>query len=113
MHEYSVTESILSLAIDKAREAHAGKITRINLVLGELSGVVSDCVRQYFTIIAPDTIARDAVLSFETRPILLRCRKCDKEFSPADHRWACPACGEISVEIASGRECYLESIEVE
>ncbi len=113
MHEYSITESILSLAMEKAQEAKAHKITRINLVLGELSGVVGECVRQYFEVLGKDTIAEDAALSFETKPTMLRCRKCEKEFSPADHKWACPDCSELSVEIVSGRECYMESIEVE
>jgi hydrogenase nickel incorporation protein HypA/HybF len=113
MHEYNITESMLSLAIEKAREAQAAKITRINLVLGELSGVVGECVRQYFEILGRDTIADGAALCFEMKPTLLRCRKCEKEFSLADHKWACPDCGEISVEIVSGRECYMESIEVE
>jgi hydrogenase nickel incorporation protein HypA/HybF len=113
MHEYSITESMLSLALEKANDAGAQKITRINLVLGELSGVVGECVQQYFEILGRDTIAVGAALSFEMKPTLLRCRKCEKEFSPADHRWVCPDCGEISLEIVSGRECYMESIEVE
>jgi hydrogenase nickel incorporation protein HypA/HybF len=113
MHEYSITESLLSLALEKAREAKAKKITRINLVLGELSGVVGECVRQYLEVLGKDTIANGAALSFETKPTTLRCRRCDKVFSPADHKWACPDCGELSIEIVSGRECYMESIEVE
>jgi hydrogenase nickel incorporation protein HypA/HybF len=113
VHEYSITESILSLAMEKANEAQAGKITRLNLVLGELSGVAGDCVRQYFEILGKNTLAGGAVLSFETRPTMLKCRKCAKAFLPADHNWACPDCREANVEIVSGRECYLESIEVE
>ncbi len=113
MHEYSITESILSLALEKANEAKADKITRINLVLGELSGVVGECVQMYFEILGQNTIARGAALSFETRPTTLKCRKCEKVFSPADHNWACPDCRESNVEIVSGRECYMESIEVE
>lgn len=113
MHEYSITESILSLALDKATKAKARKITRINLVLGELSGVVGECVQQYFEVLGKGTMAGDAALSFEMKPTLLKCRKCDKEFSPADHKWVCPDCGELSIEIVAGRECYLESIEVE
>lgn len=113
MHEYSITESILSLALEKANEAKAGRITRVNLVLGELSGVVGDCVRQYFEILGKDTIADSAVLSFEMKPTMLKCRQCEREFSPADHDWVCPDCHEPNVEIISGRECYMESIEVE
>jgi hydrogenase nickel incorporation protein HypA/HybF len=113
MHEYSITESMLTLVLDKAREAGAGKVTRVNLVLGELSGVVGDCVRQYFEILARDTIAGGAELSCAAKPARLKCRGCRNEFTPADHDWTCPACREVSVEIVSGRECYLESIEVE
>ncbi|MGD0780864.1 MAG: hydrogenase maturation nickel metallochaperone HypA [Dehalococcoidales bacterium] len=113
MHEASITESMLSLALEKAVEAKAGKITRINLVVGELSGVVPDCVQFYFDHISKNTIAEGAALNFEVKPTQIRCRKCNTVFTPANHEWACPKCHETSVEIASGRECYMESIEVE
>jgi hydrogenase nickel incorporation protein HypA/HybF len=113
VHEASITESLLSLALEKAQEAKAAKITRINLVVGELSGIVPDCVRFYFDVLKKDTPADSAVLSFETRPTRIRCRKCNKEFNPVNEDWACPDCHEISMEIISGRECYMESIEVE
>jgi hydrogenase nickel incorporation protein HypA/HybF len=113
MHEASITESILSLTLEKAKEAGARKVTRVNLVVGELSGVVGECVEQYFKLLAENTIAAGAVLSFETRPTTLKCRKCGNEFSPADYNWNCPACREANVEITSGQECYMESIEVD
>jgi len=113
MHEASITESLLSLALEKANEARASKVTRINLVIGELSGVVGDCVQFYFDAISKNTIASGAALSFETKPVSLRCRSCEKVFSPTNHEWACPDCRETGVEIVTGRECYMESIEVE
>jgi hydrogenase nickel incorporation protein HypA/HybF len=113
MHEYSITESVLNLALEKAREANASRITRINLVVGDLSGVVSDCVQFYFDFISKDTIASGAKLDFETKSTMLRCRKCNRDFAPQDRNWTCPECHETGVEIVSGRECYMESIEVE
>ncbi|OGO31975.1 MAG: hydrogenase maturation nickel metallochaperone HypA [Chloroflexi bacterium RBG_16_56_11] len=113
MHEYSITESLLSLALEKASEARAGKITRINLVVGELAGVVGECVQFYFDAISQETIARGARLSFEMRPTKVRCQKCQTVFSPDGHDWSCPGCREMAVEIVSGRECFMESIEVE
>ena len=113
MHEYSITQSLLELALAKAGEAGAGHITKINLVLGEMSGVVDECVQTYFEFLSRDTIAAGAGLSFEKRPTQLRCRRCQAVFSPGDHDWSCPACRELGVEIISGRECYLESIEVD
>jgi hydrogenase nickel incorporation protein HypA/HybF len=113
MHESSFTESLLSLALSKAKEAGDGKITRINVVLGDLSGMDSSCVEQYFEILKQDTQASQAVLIFEKKPLSLKCRKCGKEFAPANVFWECPDCHEASVEIVSGRDCFLESIEVE
>ena len=113
MHESSITESLLSLAVGKANEAKAGKITRINLVVGELAGVVPECVQFYFDFISKNTIADGAVLSFVNKPATVRCRKCEKVFTPVNHDWSCPDCREADVEIVSGRECFMESIEVE
>ena len=113
MHEYSVTESMLSLALEKAGEAGAKRITRINLVIGELSGVVNECVQFYFDVVSKNTIAGGAELAFEVRPLKLRCRKCQTVFTPQNSEWSCPGCHEAGIEIVSGRECYMESIEVE
>jgi len=51
MHEYSITQSLLELALAKANEAKASRITRINLVIGEMSGVVAECVQTYFDLL--------------------------------------------------------------
>ena len=113
MHELSITQSILSITLEKAKEAHASKVSRINLVIGELSGIVDECVQFYFDFLSKDTIAADATLSFRQPPTQLCCRNCGTAFSPHNGIWACPSCHEQKVEIISGRELYIESIEVE
>lgn len=113
MHEYSITQNIVSMALEKATAAKANKITRINMVIGDLSGIVDESVSFYFDFLTKNTLADGADLSFEKKPVVLRCRTCHAEFTPNDHAWACPKCHEIGLEIISGRECYLESIEVD
>ncbi len=113
MHELSIIQSILSIVLEKAEGAQASKITKINLTIGELSGIVDDCVQFYFDILSKDTIAAEASLSFHRPPTKLHCRNCGTTFSPDDLNWACPNCREQKIEIVSGRECYVESIEVE
>ena len=113
MHEFSITQSILSIALEKAGEAKAGKINKINLIIGELSGFADDCVQFYFDFLSKDTIAAGASLSIERRPFQLRCHNCNTVFSPGNFDWSCPECQEQKIEIVSGRECYVESIEVE
>jgi Zn finger protein HypA/HybF involved in hydrogenase expression len=40
MHELGVTQAILEVVLKHAREAGAGRVQRIHLVVGDLSGPV-------------------------------------------------------------------------
>ena len=112
MHELSITQNILSIALEQAKAVQASKITKINLTIGELSGIVDECVQFYFDLLSKDTIAAEASLSFDRPPTKLRCRNCNTTFSPDNLEWVCPNCKGQQVEIISGRECYVSSIEV-
>jgi len=113
MHEFGVTENIVNIALAKAGEAKASKVVQINLVVGELSGFVPDCIQFYFDSLSKETIAEGAILHFQSVPTQLRCRDCGTIFQPQDTVWVCPKCGGRSVEIFKGRELYIESLEVE
>ena len=113
MHELGVTENIVNIALAKAGEAQANKVIQINLVIGELSGFVPDCIQFYFDSLSKDTIAEGAVLHFESVPTELRCRDCATIFRPQDTLWSCPECKGQNIEIFKGRELYTESMEVE
>ena len=113
MHELSITQSILSITLEKAEGARAKRVTRVNLTFGEISGIVDDCVRFYFNFLSKDTIAAQAELAFNHRPIELCCQNCQTTFSPGKTDWSCPKCHQGKAELVAGRECYVESIEVE
>jgi hydrogenase nickel incorporation protein HypA/HybF len=113
MHEFGITENIVNIALAKAGEAQASRVMQVNLVIGEMSGFVPDCIQFYFDSLSKDTIAEGAVLHFESVPTQLRCRGCSAIFQPQDTLWSCPKCGGQSVEIFKGRELYIESMEVE
>lgn len=113
MHELTITQNILDIVLKEAEAARASKVTRINLVIGELSGVVSDCVQFYFEFLRKGSAAEGATIDFRLVPAELRCRHCLASFNPQDSAWVCPSCGNTSLEVVSGRDCYVESIEVE
>ncbi len=113
MHEFGITESIVKIALGKASEAQASKIAQINLVVGELSGFVPDCIQFYFDFLSKDTIAEKATLRFESTPAQFRCRSCSTVFYPKGNEWICPECHSQSVEIVGGRELYIKDMEVE
>jgi hydrogenase nickel incorporation protein HypA/HybF len=113
MHEQSIVESLLALAIENAEKAKARKILRIYIVVGELSGVVEESVNFYFDILSRDTIAAQASLFFMHIPARLRCRNCNTAFTPEKLNFRCPECKEQQIEIIGGRELYIDSMEVE
>lgn len=113
MHELAITQNILDIVLDEASAVQANRITKINLVIGELSGVVSDSVEFYFDFLSRDSVADKAVLDFKLVPSELHCRNCLTNFSPQNSLWVCPSCRNWSLEVVSGRDCYIESIEVE
>lgn len=104
---------MLDLVLEEAKQANAARVGRINLVVGEMSGVVDRCVEFYFEFLSQDTIARGATLSFRKVPTQARCRSCREVFTPKEFDWSCPKCRERQAELIAGKELYLESIEVE
>jgi len=113
MHEMAITQSMVNLVLDEAKKGGARKVKNINLVLGELSGVVGDCVQLYFGLMSKDTIAEGATISFKTVATQAKCRQCARVFEVKDSEWLCPECHSISIELVSGNELFVESIEVE
>ena len=96
--------------MSKASEAGATAIKQINLVIGDMSSVVDDCVQFYFDFLSKDTLAQGARLSFKRIPIKVRCRQCSHEFTPAAEDWKCPQCESTGIEVIGGSEFFLESI---
>ena len=113
MHELAITQSMLDLVLEQAEKAGAKEVGRITLVIGEMTGVVEECVQFYFSFLSKGTIAEGAVLSFTMVSTMARCRDCDKLFKLKEFDWTCPYCGGNSLEIVAGKELFVESIEVE
>ena len=113
MHELGVTQSILEITLKHAKQANASRIVRINLVVGEMSGLISDSIQFYFDLLSKDTIADGATLVFDLRPAVYRCRECHTTYRPDGFDWVCPDCDALAFDILSGREFQIQSIEVD
>jgi len=110
MHELSVTEALLALAL---QHAEAGHIAGVHVVVGQLSSVVDESVQFYWDLISAGTPAAGARLQFRRVPAVFRCADCRHEYSPGAEVLACPACGSVCVSMISGNELYLEALDIE
>jgi hydrogenase nickel incorporation protein HypA/HybF len=114
MHELSITQSVLNIALEAAREARAARITAIDLVIGDLSSIVDDSVQFYFDFLSQGTLAEGAALRFRRQPGEVMCRDCGEVFVATLPLLAnCPACDGQHLSVTGGREFRVESIEVD
>jgi hydrogenase nickel incorporation protein HypA/HybF len=113
MHELSIMESALKMALQQAREAQASRVHVIRLRIGEMSGVVPDALQFAFEALAPGTMAEGATLAIDHVPARFWCKTCSHEFVPLDHFPECPDCHGASLEMRAGRELEIASLEIE
>lgn len=113
MHEIGITKNMFDLVLEEAGKAGARKVSRIDLVIGEMTGAVGESVRFYFDLLSKGTIVEGAEVSIRMVPPMVRCRNCHLP-SRLEKKtyWSCPHCENNRMEIIAGRELLVKSIEV-
>ena len=113
MHELSLTEGILSVIASEQKRSGFVRVREVYLKIGEYSGVIPECIEEFFPMASKGTAAEGAVLRMETVPALFRCADCGWEGKPAPHTACCAACGGTEIRMTSGREFFVENLTVE
>lgn len=113
MHELSIANRLIEIAIEHASEVDAKKICSIGLRVGALSCVHQDALQFSFEMVARQTIAEGATLHINLLPVRVFCPTCDEEVElPGIQRFRCPRCDTPTADIRQGKELDIESIEV-
>lgn len=113
MHEMSLVAGLFEILEEKAREHSARRVTAVKLRVGKLSGAVPELLATAFDMYKKGTLAEGAVLEAVPEPVRVRCRDCGLEFETDDYVFTCRDCGSAGIEILSGTELLVESIELE
>lgn len=113
MHELPITQSICTIVVEEAERLHAKKILKIRIKQGEYRDYIPEVIQEYFNLVSEGTLAEGAELVVDTVPAVLRCGDCAAESRGEHYRMRCPHCGSRNVTLLSGREFYIDSMEVE
>ncbi len=113
MQEMGIAMEVVEIAIASIPAGMEDvKIERVNLKVGKLSAVVPDSLRFCFEIVAKDTPLSDAELYIEEIPVVVRCDDCNTQVAISEPVFTCQKCNSGNVNLISGRELDIESIEV-
>ncbi|MGO8943664.1 MAG: hydrogenase maturation nickel metallochaperone HypA [Syntrophobacteraceae bacterium] len=113
MHELSIAQSLLEIIVDESKRHGLERINKVRLQIGKFAAVVPESLTFCFDLVSRDTVASGALIEIETVGISARCEKCDFSFDVNDQVFRCPRCGEAALELLSGRELTVMSIEGE
>lgn len=113
MHELSICQGIVEVAAAALRGVPPPPppVARVTVRIGRLTTVVPDSLRYHFDLLTPGTLLDGATLIIEEIPIRGRCADCAARFEIDSLSFTCPRCGSGLVELTSGRELQVVSLE--
>ena len=113
MHEFSIAETIVEIAVDEMGKRPPARLTAARVVIGQLHQIVPDNLIFAFDVLAEKSAVRGARLMIREVPVTVACRICRWSGGIDFPVFRCGQCGCGDVEVTQGRELYLESLEVE
>jgi hydrogenase nickel incorporation protein HypA/HybF len=114
MHELSIVEALIEQVQEEVRRAGVeGRIAKLELSIGQLSGVNADSIRFAFELLVPDSILAGTEIAIHEPKAVCRCNSCHAVTEIDDLLLQCPCCSSDDIAIDGGRELLLQSIDVE
>lgn len=114
MHELSIVDALIEQVRNEVERAgHSGRITRLEVAIGRLSGVNVESFRFGFQILSPGTLVEAAELVIAEPRALCRCHACGTPTQIDELTAVCPVCGSGDVSTEGGQDLLLQSIELE
>lgn len=113
MHEMGVTQEVLRAVIDASHAAHATRINRVRLTIGELTEIVPDALQFAWEALTPGTLAEGSVLEIRETGGRSICLQCGAEFDHGRFDRRCKACGSFATKVAVGDELTIDDIDVD
>jgi hydrogenase nickel incorporation protein HypA/HybF len=111
VHEYSIVQSLLEAVEAHARRHGATAVHRLQVRIGELSGVESELLASAYEMFREKTMCEDAPLVIHRVEASFECPQCRGKV-PRGAVLTCAAC-DVPARLVRGDEILLERIEME
>lgn len=114
MHELSLVGALIEQVQGEVEQAKvSGKIHRVEISVGRLSGANADCLRFAFHLLTANTPLENAEIVIHEPQAICRCQDCNARVEIDQLVVQCPRCASSAITIEGGRELMLQSIDVE
>lgn len=113
MHELSICQALMEEVTRVAREQRARRILSVTVRIGPLAGVEPGLLESAYPLASAGTVAADSSLIVERSAVRVRCLACSAESEVQSTSLVCGACGNWRVEVLTGEELLLASVELE
>ena len=110
MHEYSLAQSIVDIALGVAREHGGQSIERISVDIGSMRAVCPELLVEAFAYTAEETLAKGAKLDWTETPMEFVCGQCEARYTAEELLEPCPHCGGHAGRLVSGDELIVRSV---
>lgn len=111
MHELKIMQDIFPIIESVIKENHLKSVDKVVLRVGTLRQIIPEFLQFAFTAVTKDTIAARAKLIIEIIPTTARCKTCQQQFNVGKNIYICPHCDSSDLEVLTGKEIILESID--
>ena len=113
MHEMGIALQIVEVAQSSIpEEMKQSRVEKINLKIGRLAAVVPESLNLCMEVVTKDTPLEGAAIHIEEVPVIAKCRKCNHQWEVASAVYICPECKSIELDIISGNELNVVSIDI-
>lgn len=110
MHELSIVHGVVGIVEERAK---GRRVKAVRMRIGDLAGIEIDAVRFCFDVCTNGTSVEGARLDIDRVVGRGRCCACGQEREVKDRVFLCPCGGPGGMELVSGDELSVVSMEVD
>jgi hydrogenase nickel incorporation protein HypA/HybF len=113
MHEFSIAESIIDIAVDTMYKNNGKVLNEIELEIGTASGIEVSALKLALSALLKNSFENHVSVHVIKIKAIAFCTICQKEFETDDPFPFCPGCNTFCSSLKQGKELKVKSIQID